>query len=91
VPSGDFVDLTYEHLSPGLFLRSGIKSTTMPFEVEAETIELTRWLLMPEGGQYESFELIRYETASPSSPKRSISSPNTSPTITPSLLSNCCR
>ena len=70
VPNGEFVDLIYEHLSPGLFLRSGVKSTTMPFEVEAETVELTRWLLLPEGSEYESFELIRYETANPEAPEK---------------------
>jgi hypothetical protein len=65
VPAGDAVDLIYEHLSPGEFLRHGGASTTLAFEVEAETIELNRWLLLPEGKAYRNFQLIRYETAKP--------------------------
>ena len=52
VPVGEAVDIIYEHISPGLFLRKGAGSTTLAFEVEAETVELTRWLLLPQGKQY---------------------------------------
>ncbi len=62
VPVGDAVDIAYEHMSPGKFLRAGIGSTSLAFEVEAKTIELTRWLLMPQGKEYKSFQIIRYET-----------------------------
>jgi hypothetical protein len=65
VPVGEAVDIVYEHLSPGLFLKSGIESTTLSFDVEAETIELSRWLLMPQGREYRSFEIIRYPTGNP--------------------------
>jgi len=65
VPPGDSVDLIYEHLSPGLFLRDGVGSTTLAFDVEAETVELTRWLLLPQGTQYRTYRLIRYETGKP--------------------------
>lgn len=65
VPPGDFVDIVYEHTSPGRFLRDGIGSTTMPFEVEVETVEMTRWLLMPQGREYRNFQLIRYPTGKP--------------------------
>jgi hypothetical protein len=65
VPSGESVDLIYEHCSPGLFLRSGIESTTLSFDIEVETIELTRWLLLPLGREYKNFQLIRYETGKP--------------------------
>jgi predicted acylesterase/phospholipase RssA len=65
VPRGDSVDLIYEHLSPGLFLRDGVGSTTLAFDVEAETVELTRWLLLPRGEEYRSFQIIRYETGKP--------------------------
>ena len=55
----------YEHLSPGDFLRQGDGSTSLVFDVEAETAELNRWLLMPQGKEYRSFRLIRYETGKP--------------------------
>jgi predicted acylesterase/phospholipase RssA len=65
IPPGDSVDLIYEHLSAGEFLRHGDGSTTLTFDVEAETTELIRWLLMPQGKNYRSFRLIRYETGKP--------------------------
>jgi len=65
VPAGDSVDLIYEHMSPGLFLRDGVGSTTLAFDVEAETVELSRWLLLPQGTEYRTFQLIRYETGKP--------------------------
>jgi hypothetical protein len=30
-----------------------------------ETIELTRWLLLPAGKEYRNFQLIRYESGKP--------------------------
>lgn len=65
VPPGDSVDLVYEHMSPGLFLRNGMGSTTLSFEIEVETVELTRWLLMPRGREYHSYQLIRHPTGKP--------------------------
>jgi predicted acylesterase/phospholipase RssA len=65
VPAGDSADLIYEHLSPGLFLRDGVGSTTLSFDVEAETVELSRWILLPQGTGYRTFQLIRYETGKP--------------------------
>jgi predicted acylesterase/phospholipase RssA len=65
VPPGDSVDIIYEHLSPGLFVREGPGSSTLAFDVEAETVELTRWLLLPQGTQYRTFQLIRYAMGKP--------------------------
>jgi len=65
VPAGDAVDIVYEHTSPGTFLRKGAGSTTLAFDVEAETVELTRWLLLPQGRQYRTYQLIRYPTGKP--------------------------
>jgi predicted acylesterase/phospholipase RssA len=65
VPTGDSADLIYEHLSPGLFLRDGVGSTTLAFDIEGETVELTRWLLLPQGKEYRTYQLIRYETGKP--------------------------
>ena len=65
VPEGNSIDIIYEHLSPGEFLHHQAGSTTLAFEVEAETTELIRWLLLPEGKEYRNFRLIRYETGKP--------------------------
>jgi hypothetical protein len=65
VPPGDAVDIVYEHISPGLFVREGAGSSTLAFDVEAETVELSRWLLLPLGQVYRTFQLIRYETGKP--------------------------
>ncbi len=64
VPAGDSVDIIFEHLSPGTFVREA-GSSTLTFDVEAETVELTRWLLLPEGKEYRTFQLIRYKTGKP--------------------------
>jgi predicted acylesterase/phospholipase RssA len=65
VPPGEPVDIIYEHLSPGLFVREGAGSSTLAFDVEAETVELSRWLLLPLGRQYRTFQLIRYPIGKP--------------------------
>jgi predicted acylesterase/phospholipase RssA len=65
VPAGDTADILYEHMSPGSFLRDGIDSTTLAFEIEVDTVELTRWLMMPQGREYREYRLIRYETGKP--------------------------
>src|SRR5215207_3581758 len=65
VPAGDYVDLIVEQLSPGLFLQRGENSTTLTFEMQAESAEVTRWLLLPKGREYRSFRIIRYKTGEP--------------------------
>lgn len=65
VPPGDTADIVYEHQSPGKFLREGIGANTLAFDIEVETVELTRWLLMPRGKEYRTFQLIRYPTGKP--------------------------
>ena len=65
LPAGDSVDLVHEQFSPGLFLAEGVGSNSLGFDVEAETVELTRWLLLPEGKEYRSFRFIRYQTGKP--------------------------
>jgi len=65
VPSGATADIVYEHISPGLFLRPGIGSTSMAFAIEVETVELSRWLLLPRGKEYRTWQLIRYLTGTP--------------------------
>jgi predicted acylesterase/phospholipase RssA len=65
VAAGDFVDLIVEYDSPGQYLQRDESSTAMPFHIQAETAELTTWVLMPEGREYRSFRVIRYETGNP--------------------------
>jgi predicted acylesterase/phospholipase RssA len=62
VPAGEFVDLIYEHISPGQFLRRGIASTSIAFQTQADTAEVTRWFLLPRGKEYRSFRILRWET-----------------------------
>jgi len=67
VPPGESVDIVYEHMSPGLFVREANGTATLAFDVEVETVELTRWLLLPEGRQFREYRLVRYETGKPES------------------------
>lgn len=65
VPAGESVDIIYEHISPGLFVREASGSATLAFDVEVETVELNRWLLLPEGKEFRDYRLIRYEMGKP--------------------------
>src|SRR5262249_47051362 len=65
VPPGDLVEIMEEHLSPGDFVRDNGGSATLTFEPAATTAELTRWVLMPEGREYRSHRLVRYEKGKP--------------------------
>ena len=65
VPAGDIVDVIYEHYSPGLFLQRADGSSTISFHSDADTAEVTRWFLMPQGKEYLSFRILRYETGKP--------------------------
>jgi hypothetical protein len=65
VPAGDFVDLIYEHYSSGEFLQEGDRSTTIAFSMQVDTAEVTRWILMPQGKEYRTFRILRYETGKP--------------------------
>lgn len=69
VPSDEPAEIVYEHMSPGRFLREGIGSVTLAFDVEVETVELSRWLLMPEGKEYSRYQIIRHRTGSPEFPE----------------------
>src|SRR5262249_35683374 len=65
VAPGDLVEILEEHLSPGDFVRDSGGSATLTFEPQAKTAELTRWILMPEGREYKSHRLLRYEKGKP--------------------------
>jgi predicted acylesterase/phospholipase RssA len=64
-PTGQVVDVIYEHYSPGDFVQRGEISTTIAFRSEFEAAEVTRWILLPRGREYRSFEILRYETGKP--------------------------
>ena len=65
VPAGEFVDLIVEYHSPGPYLQRGGNGAVLVFPIHADTAELTAWMLMPEGKEYQSFRIIRYETGKP--------------------------
>jgi predicted acylesterase/phospholipase RssA len=64
-PTGQLVDVIYEHYSPGEFLQRGEVSTTIAIRSEFDAADVTRWLLLPRGREYRSFEILRYETGKP--------------------------
>jgi hypothetical protein len=64
-PTKQIVDVIYEHYSPGAFVQSGEISTTIAFRSEFDAAEVTRWILLPSGREYRSFEILRYETGKP--------------------------
>jgi hypothetical protein len=69
VPAGEFVDLLIDYHSPGRYLRRGASGTAVVFPIRADTAELTAWILMPEGREYQSFRIVRYDTAKPEHPE----------------------
>jgi hypothetical protein len=64
-PTGQVVDVFYEHYSPGGFVQRGEISTTIAFRSEFDAAEVTRWILLPRGREYRSFEILRHETGKP--------------------------
>jgi predicted acylesterase/phospholipase RssA len=64
-PSDQFVDLLYEHYARGVSLQRGDNSTTVAFRSDVDALELTRWFLLPDGEEYRSFQIVRYETGKP--------------------------
>ena len=64
-PNGQVVDLIFDHFSRGDFLQRGENSTTVAFRSELDALELTRWFLLPKGEEYQSYQILRYETGKP--------------------------
>ena len=69
VPSDDAAEIVYEHISPGRFVQETTGGVGFTFDIEAETLELSRWILMPEGRQYSSFQITRYRIGHPELPE----------------------
>lgn len=64
-PVGVPMDLLTEIQSPGIFLRGTESSTGMGFSIEAQTAELSQWVLMPSERQHGTFRYIRYKKDQP--------------------------
>jgi predicted acylesterase/phospholipase RssA len=64
-PTGQVVDVIYEHSSPGNFVQRGDVSTTLAFRSDFDSAELSRWIMLPSGREYRSFEILRHETGKP--------------------------
>lgn len=62
VPADDFVDLMVEYRSSGRFLERGENATTVSLPIVADTAEMTMWVLMPRGREYEAFHITRHKT-----------------------------
>jgi hypothetical protein len=65
VPAEEYVDLIFEEMSPGDFLKRSENSTTLAAEIHADTAEVTRWILMPKAREYRNFRVSRYKTEKP--------------------------
>ena len=65
VPAGDFAEVMLDERSPGIYLEGGLGGAGITFEVQAQTGELTTWLLMPRGREYQSFNISRHQTGKP--------------------------
>jgi predicted acylesterase/phospholipase RssA len=64
-PTGQVVDVFFEQYSPGLFLQRGDGSTTVTFRSDFDAAEQARWIVLPSGREYRSFEILRHETGKP--------------------------
>jgi hypothetical protein len=64
-PTGQVVDVIYEHYSPGLFVQRGEDSTTIMLRSDFDAAEQARWIVLPSGREYRSFEILRHETGKP--------------------------
>jgi predicted acylesterase/phospholipase RssA len=65
VPAGDTADIIIEHCSPGYYLQSGTNGASINRPVLVETAELTMWILMPEGKEYQNFRILRHDNEKP--------------------------
>lgn len=65
VPPGEHVDLYCNYQLVGSFQELGDEPSALRFPIQAAKAELTMWLLMSRGREYERFHLIRYPTGMP--------------------------
>jgi predicted acylesterase/phospholipase RssA len=65
VPPGEDVDLYCNYQLVGPYQDLGEEPGALRFPIQAAKAELTLWVLMPQGREYDRFSLIRYPTGSP--------------------------
>jgi hypothetical protein len=65
IPPGEFTDIIMEEHSPGYYLERGNNGAVLSFLVQADTAELTLWVLMPARRQYKHFGIVRHPTGKP--------------------------
>ena len=61
VPAGEFRDLVFESQAPGLVLERREYSTGLSFDLPLEAYELTFWVLMPTGREYQDWRIYRHK------------------------------
>jgi len=59
------VDLIYEHYLPGNFLNRHDSGTSVIFNMEADTAEVTRWFFMPAVKEHQKFRIHQIPNARP--------------------------
>src|SRR5262249_33715653 len=64
-PADTPMDVFVEYSSHDAFDKQVETGHTLSFAVQDHTAEKILWLLMPEGKEYRSWSLIRYETGKP--------------------------
>jgi hypothetical protein len=65
VPPGDFADLVMEEISSGQYLDREQGGSGLTFRTQAATAELTTWILMPRGKEYQNFRTSRLQPGKP--------------------------
>src|SRR5262249_11041378 len=65
VPVGNYVDLYFESQSPGQFLNPPGNGSEIVWNVPVAAAELTMWVLMPEGMEYQGFHVSRFQIGKP--------------------------
>jgi hypothetical protein len=70
IPPGEFVDLIVEDHAPGMYLQRGENGSGLSVNTFTEVAELTMWLLMPEGREYQNFRIVRHKRDDPKTRER---------------------
>jgi hypothetical protein len=65
MPPGEFIHLLVEYHSLGAYVEGGQSASAFSIPVQADTAELTMWILMPRGKEYRDFHISRHETGKP--------------------------
>lgn len=72
VPAEKPVEVVIEIQSPGLFLLGGESASGLVFGIDAETAELSQWILMPQGRDYKEYRYVFYKKGQPETAKDGI-------------------